>query len=83
MCNLQANDFVSGTLSAISVLVSLLTFALSYRYTRRTAVLARNRYSSLNLMESAAGFCATSCGTCAQCDRGVKESRRQGHWGMV
>ena len=38
---LETKDLVSATLSLSALLVSVVTFALSYRYTRKSAVLAR------------------------------------------
>jgi hypothetical protein len=38
---LEIKDLVSATLSSTALLVSMVTFALNYRHTRRSAVLAR------------------------------------------
>ena len=39
--SLETKDLVSATLSSTALLVSLVTFALSYRHSRRSAVLTR------------------------------------------
>ncbi len=39
--SLEAKDIISATLSSTALVVSLVTFALNYRHTRQSAVLAR------------------------------------------